>query len=308
MKNLCKIGCFIFLLLCCNNMQAQDMERFSVESTFYPSQAIEESDIEGEVGFWEWNGQLTLPQPIKGKKMILIHRFSYSNLSVDLNATTNNVDTEFMKNYHTISYSLGLVKIFNPKWQLLVNVSPTLASDFGESLSGDDFIFQASSMAIYNKSKKFKYGFGLAYTTQFGIPIPIPLGMFKYTKPKMTLDILLPNRISVMWNTHKRINFGLAATLNGGFFNNTGENPVVNSLIDEAGYSRLNLGPQVSFQLKEAIKLNLSGGMAAGRRLEFTDEFGDTIDRTPESGPFINLGVSFKPGGSKTEAVPRLGF
>ena len=142
------------------------------------SQNIEESDIDGEVGFWEWNGQLMLPQPIKGKKLILLHRFGYQNLRVDLDGTFNGSTTEFSKNYHTILYNLGALKIFNPKWQLLVNVSPTLASDFEESLSGDDFVFQASAMALYNKGQKARFGFGLAYSTRFGTPIPFPLFMY----------------------------------------------------------------------------------------------------------------------------------
>ncbi|MEM7509408.1 MAG: DUF6268 family outer membrane beta-barrel protein [Bacteroidota bacterium] len=290
----------ISLLLVSFNALAQDFELFKIQSTYYPSQVVKESSTDGEVGFWEWSGQFAIPQLLKKERMILIHKFGYTNLRVDTDGIFTNPSAETTKHYHTVMYNLSVVKILNPNWRLLVNLSPTLASDFNESLNGSDFLFQASALALNAKSEKFKYGFGLAYTTRFGRQILIPSGVIKYNTQKMELDALLPNKLSLMFNTHKAVNFGLEAALDGGLFNNTSESQIVNDLIDKAGYSRVNVGPTVSVRLKETMRIYLVGGMAVGRRLEFVDTAGETLDRTPDNGPFIKVGFSISPKGNGT--------
>ena len=51
------------------NAWTQDFELFKIQSTYYPNQLVKESSVDGEVGFWEWSGQLAIPQLIKSKKM-----------------------------------------------------------------------------------------------------------------------------------------------------------------------------------------------------------------------------------------------
>lgn len=287
------------------NAWTQDFELFKIQSSYYPNQAVKESSLEGEVGFWEWSGQFAIPQLIKSKKTVLIHKLGYTNLRVDTEGIFANAPTEASKNYHTISYSLGAVKILNPKWRLLINISPTLASDFSESLNSDDLLFQGSVLAMKAKNQKLTYGFGLAYTTRFGRQIVIPTGMLRYNTQKMDLDVLLPNKLSIMFKTHQRIDIGLAANLDGGIFNNSSEIQVVNTLIDEAAYSRINIGPTIVFKLKNAINIFLAGGVAGGRRLEFIDPAKEIVNRTPEIGPFFKVGLSVNPKGRLVEALSK---
>ncbi|MEM6318768.1 MAG: DUF6268 family outer membrane beta-barrel protein [Bacteroidota bacterium] len=297
MQRTLKYGTAILLLLWNGSILAQDFELFKIQSAYYLQQAIEESSVDGKIGFWEWSGQLAIPQLLKSKKTILIHSLGYSNLSVETEGTFMNTVEEATKHYHTISYNLSLVKIVNPKWRLLFNLSPTLASDFTESLNEEDLLFQASAIAMKTQSSQFKYGFGLVYTTRFGRQLILPSGMIQYTTEKMALDFLLPNGLSVLFNTHQAVNFGLEATLDGGLFNNNSDIQNVNAIIDEAGYSRLNIGPAITIRLKDALKIHLTGGMAVGRRLDFIDTTEATLDRTPENGPFFRVGFSFSPKG-----------
>jgi len=285
----------ILLLLFSFNLLAQDFELIKIQSAFYPKQSIEESTVGGEAGFFEWSGQLAIPQKFKKtKKTFLIHKLGYTNLRVNTEGNTAIGFVENTKHYHFISYNLGLVQILNSKWRILLNLNPLLASDFGESLNENDLLFQGNAMALYTKNKKVKYGFGLVYTTRLGRPLVMPMGIFKYSTPKMNIDIVLPNKLSIMFNTPNRtFYYGFTAGLNGGLFNNTNDISTVNAIIDEAGYSRLNIGPAIAVKLKNSIKVHLTG--AVGRRLEFIDINEETIDRTPESGPFFRAGLSFAP-------------
>jgi len=77
------------------------------------------------------------------------------------------------------------------------------------------------------------------------------------------------------------------------FNNNNNLLRAVNAIIDETGYSRLNIGPAITFRLKNGININLVGGMAIARRLEFIDIDGEIFDSTPETGSFFRIGFSF---------------
>jgi len=297
MKIVFKYLTSILFLLFSFNILAQDFELLKIRSAYYPKQSIEESSVDGEIGFFEWGGQLAIPQTFKkNKKTILIHKVLYANLRADIEGNPANGLVVSNKYYHTISYNLGLVQTLSPKWRLILNLNPTLASDFEESLSEDDLLYQANAMIINTKNTKFQYGFGLAYTTRFGRQIVIPMGMLNYRTAKMNLNIVLPNKLSVLFKkADSKFLYGLEAGLNGGLFNNTNDVQTINTLIDETGYSRFTFGPALSLNLKNGVKIQFNGGVAVGRKLEFIDANEEVFDRTPEVGPFFSMGISFSP-------------
>lgn len=295
MKSNLKFSTSLLLLIGSFNIVAQDFELFKIQSTYYPQQPIEESAADREIGFWEWNGRLAIPQPFENKKTVLLHQLSYTNLRVEMAGTFPNGATEAGKDYHTITYGLSWIQNVNPEWRLMVTMIPTIASDLAKPLNGDDFLFLANAMAMSTKNDKFRYGFGLAYTTSFGRQLVIPMGMIKYTAGKTTFDILLPNKLSVMLNADKKFNYGGQVRLDGGVFTNSSEIAIVSEQINSTGYSRMNMGPMMTIKLKQAIKLNLEGGFAVGRRLDFIDVEEERMDRTPENGPYFKVGLSFSP-------------
>ncbi|MBK8490819.1 MAG: hypothetical protein IPL49_07970 [Saprospirales bacterium] len=140
------------------------------------------------------------------------------------------------------------------------------------------------------------YGFGLAYTTRLGRQLVIPMGLLKYKTQKFELDMVLPNKLSAMVKTNKNIfSYGVKAGLNGGVFNSSSEFPSVSNTVDAVGYSRITLGPAIKIRLRDAININIEGGMTVNRRLEFIDINNEVIDRTPQASPFLGFGISFAP-------------
>ena len=286
---------FLFLLFSFNII-AQGFELIKVESTYFPKQPIEGSPLDGKIDIWEWNGQLAIPQVLNSKKTILIHNLAYSNVRADIESNSVLLDSELTKFYHTISYRLDYVQTLSPKWILTLNLKPLLASDFEEALSGDDFLFQGTALAIKSQNEQFSYGFGFAYTTRFGRPLTIPGGMLKYTTSKMNFELWFPDNMLLMYNTHKPFQYGIKAEIDGGLFNNSNNLlSSVNSIIDQTGYSRINIGPAIIMKLKSGININLLGGIAIARRLEFIDIDENIFDSTPETGPFFRFGLSYSP-------------
>lgn len=274
---------------------AQDLELLRLGSAYYPSQSIENSSLEGEIGFFEVGGKFTIPQLLKkDKSTILLHTLGYNNLRIDTKGTIGGSLIESNKTYHTISYTLGLVQKISNNWRWMLNLNPTIATDFEEDLSQDDFLYQANTMFINGKNSRLKYGFGVAFTNRFGRSLIIPTALLKYKTAKMNLDIILPNKITVILHANK-FHYGFAATLNGGLFNNTSEVASINDAIDEAGYSRVNLGPMLGYSISKSVLLNVAGGITTGRRLEFIDINESTIDRTPQTGPYFRVAFLIRP-------------
>jgi len=287
---------FILSLMLSLNSDAQYFELIKAESTYFPKQSIDGTSLDGVIGFWEWSGQLAIPQPLKNDKTIFVHKLKYSNVRTDLTASSVLLDPELTKYYHTLSYSLDYIQTLRLKWKLTLNINPMLASDFEESLSGEDFLFQGTALLMNTKKKKFIYGFGFAYTTRFGRALAVPGGMLKYKTPKMNFELWFPDNLLVMFNTDKSFQYGLKAAIDGGLFNNSNNLlSTVNSIIDETGYSRLNIGPAITLKLKKGININLDGGVVIARRLEFIDLIEETFDSSPKSGSFFRIGLSFIP-------------
>ena len=290
------IALSVFLLFSLN-LFGQDFELIKIQSAYYPKQNVEEASVDGEIGFFEWGVQLAIPQTFKKhKKTILIHKIGYANLTANTEVNFSLFNSKTTRYYHTVVYNLGLVQTINKNWLLVANFIPTLASDFEESLSGDDFLFQANALAVNTKNEKLKYGFGLAYTTRLGRQLMIPMGLLKYKTQNFELDMVLPFKLSAMVKTNKNIFFyGVKASLNGGVFNNSSEFQTASNTVDVVGYSRLTIGPAITIRLKEAININLVGGMTLNRRLELIDSNNEITDRTPQASPFLSFGISFAP-------------
>ena len=286
----------VFLLFSLN-LFAQDFELIKIQTAYYPKQSLEMTSVDGEIGFFEWGLQVAIPRTFKKhKKTILIHKIGYANLTATTDLNLPLVNSKTTRYYHTIIYNLGLVQTMNSNWLLVANFIPTLASDFEESLSGDDLLFQANALAVNTKNEKLKYGFGLAYTTRLGRQLVIPMGLLKYETKKFELDMVLPNKLSAMVKTNKNVfSYGVKAGLNGGVFNNTSEFQTVSNTVDVVGYSRLTIGPAITIRLKDAINMNIEGGMTVNRRLELIDSNNEIIDRTPQATPFLGFGISFAP-------------
>lgn len=290
-----KISTLILFLLFCNKARAQDFNLFRIQSSYYSSQSIQGSLSDSKIGFKEWSAELSIPQMIKNKKTILIHTLNYGNLSVDTEGSFINTPFKSSKSYHTISYNLGIIGKLNETWSMALNARPTIASDLDNNLDIDDLLFQASVLAIKAKSKSIKYGFGLMYSTRFGRQLMLPMALFRYSNSNINLDLLLPNRLSLIMKTESSLNYGFEAILNGGLFNNTSQIEFLNTSIDKASYSRLSLGPVLTYKLKGIIKLSMTGGYALARRLEFIDISKEINEQTPENGLFFRFGLSVSP-------------
>ena len=155
----------------------------------------------------EWTTMLEFAFPIKEKKWYLSNRVQYTYFTFE--ATTELTNFKASKDFHSIAYSIGIIKILPKRWKLVASFTPTLASDFEESLHSDDFIFQAAALAMKRSSQNFEYGFGVAYTTRFGNATLIPLVNLTYKVNNWETLVILPAYISQNYLFNKNTNQGI---------------------------------------------------------------------------------------------------
>lgn len=290
-------GLLICLIFTLSKGFAQDLEIFNLQTSYFPKQTVTGGEEEGKIGYKEVIGQFTLPQIFNNYETILMHTVVYGHLTPETDLHLNNNLHQNSSTYQTIVYRLNLNQKLNDKWRINLSIAPSLASDFKRGISKNDLLMQTSVMLMRMKSRTFKYGFGLGLSTRFGRKLVIPVGLLHHETPKRTISIILPSSVSLMYNTpSKSFYYGVRAALNGALFNihNT-DKPEFNSVLDEAGYSRLNLGISAEVRLKGGFYLNAFTGYSVARRLEFVSATDEVVDRTPDNGTFVNLGISFYP-------------
>jgi len=291
MKNL---FCLI-LLLSSVNLFSQ-IQLAGIKYTNYSKVKVEEGTNDQEVSFQEMDVFLNLPIKFKDQKTVLINGFRYGFIQAQTFNTPIFSLEDDTKNFHSISYDLTLLHSWNPKWTWMVKLRPTLASDFVQDVSSDDFLFLGTTMIMRRFSDKFLIGAGLAYTTQTGEPLVLPVAKLKFENRKNIIDVLFPSHIKYLrkMGATKKLHVGLQAELNGGNFNVSFSEFVASDpkSIDKLIYSRVNVGPVVNVRLAKILKLELFGGYTVNRTFKFSD-FDDTeYQFNSENGPFFQIGLS----------------
>lgn len=100
------------------------------------------------------------------------------------------------------------------RWSMLVQITPALKSGLEGKLIGEDFAIEGAFLASRQKSERFAFGFGAAYSTNFGAPIPIPLLQFDYKAslwnggPEWRGSALLPSSLEAWIIPARRLEIG----------------------------------------------------------------------------------------------------
>lgn len=291
----------LLLLLCVglvsNGLMAQGFELFNFNTLYYPKQKVTDTDVDSEIGYKEYAFQFTIPQIFNDKKTVLVHSLEYGHLTVDTEVDLGNDQiVENTSDYHVIRYKFKMNQELNEKWRLMAGLTPTLASDLRDGFGGKDMFLLANVLLTRMKRKGLSYGFGLTYSTRFGRELIVPIFMYDNRTLTRRIQLVLPSHVSLMYNKpDQNFYYGVKAALNGALFNINNGNEVVSDLIDQAGYSRLNIGPEIEVRLKGSLYLQASGGITVARKLEFIDSNDDKLDRTPDNGPFIQVGFAIIP-------------
>ena len=280
------------IVLFANYTNAQDFKLANVKYANYPSSEIKNDSGSQEISFQEFGAFINFPKQLKNHKTILVNGFGYGfvEASLDNSLFSTNDNNDILQTYY---YQFYLLHQWNKKWNLTLNLTPTLASDFEAKLSSDDFIFQGAITATRKFNTKFKLGGGLAYSARLGSPQFIPLVNLHYKNNKYEINALLPIKAKYTYSLlpSDKLDFGVKYNLSGANFN-------VNSIdnnIDKINYSRANFGVVAQYQLTNMLRLEAFGGLSARGTYGIIDNDDTIYDFDSESAPFFSIGISLVP-------------
>lgn len=271
---------------------AQDFKLAGIKYANYPTSQIKNNSGNQEISFQEFGAFVNFPKKFKDNKTVLVNGVGYGFVASSLdNLFFSSNESE--KKLQSFYYQLALLHQWNEKWNFVVNLKPTLASDFEGKLSSDDFIFQGGVTATRKFSPTFKIGGGLAYSARLGSPQLIPLINFHYKNNKHEINALLPINAKYTYSLlpNKKLDLGVKYNRNGANFNVHS----ANNSIDKINYSRANFGVIANYQLTKTLRLETFGGLSTSRKYSLINTDNTTYDFDSESAPFFSVGIVLIP-------------
>jgi len=294
-KNQMKYIIYLVTLLMGADLMAQDIKLAGVEYFNYPKAAVKDVSGNGEISFQEFGAYVNFPKALKNNKTVIVNGLNYGLVSATL--LDNDAAVDYERTFHRISYDFMVIHRLQNDWTVTGRLAPTLASDFKESLSWDDYIMQGSLIAVKRLNPHTSIGGGLVYTTNLGTPLPLPGFQMRYNKDRHHLLIFLPAVIDYGYqlDAANKWKIGFRTGLNGANFNVSAEQDNIGMEMDRLKYFRANLGPVINYKITKMIQIEAFGGLSALRNYRFEDKQDNEYKYDSEVSGFFNIGIAIVP-------------
>jgi hypothetical protein len=282
-------GIFFFFIFL-KASYSQDFKLAGIHYVNYPKSEIKDVSRNQKTSFQEFGAFVNFPKKLKNNKTTLINSFGYGFVEATMYNFTQPQTNEYEIKLQEFYYQLILLHKWNEKWSSLVNLKPTLASDFGQKLSSDDFTFQGAVIATRKLSSTFKIGGGVANTMRFGTSKVLPVFNLHYKNNKHQINALLPLNFKYTYALlpEEKLEVGIKYTLNGANFNIADDN-LPN--IDKINYSRANIGMLANYHFTKIFRLEAYGGLSTNRKYNLVGTNDNVIDFDSKTAPFFNVGI-----------------
>lgn len=249
-----------------------------------PIPGVEDLEIQASA----WNAGAAFPLKFAEGKIMMLNRVQYQR--VDFHYKNFPAGGTEINQAQSIQFTSFLIDSLSEKWGMIVVMTPGLASDFEGKLSMDDFTLQAVFGFIRKYTKNFKLGFGLAYTRDFGSPLPLP---FLYVDWKISPDIsaggLVPVDMQIVYKVSSMIDLGFSMKVRGDRYHGNPDRYDVDN--PQLEYSEGTLSPFADINFTKWIHLHLEGGYAAYRNMEFLDGNKSAASYDLEQTGYVRLGL-----------------
>ncbi|MEP1095453.1 MAG: DUF6268 family outer membrane beta-barrel protein [Cyclobacteriaceae bacterium] len=200
-------------------------------------------------------GKITILNSLNYKKV----SFSYEN---------HPINSPVIDQAQYVDYSFFMIDSLNARWKLAAMINPIIASDFESSLSKDDFIVGGILGLIRTVNVKLDWGFGLAYMSDFGTPIPLPFIYLDWRPtPKVIVKGIIPSNLLVGRKMTNWFDLGMELAVDGNRFH--GSPTKFGNARPFMRYSEGTLSALSRFHFAEWLHLNIYTGWGFFRNFEF---------------------------------------
>ena len=278
---------------------AQSGPSFSASYDFLPFQNFKDPRIAGQPAPELGNTQVqantvsigaSYPWVFSGGRTVLTNEIYYQRREFGFkNFPDGDPDLE---DVHAVNYTLTLQHGISPQWTMLTMLTPGLASDFDADVSSDDFALQAVAIFIRQFSEQFSFGFGAAYSTRFGEPLPLPVLAFDWNNGKnLSWSAILPASSEFWYQSSEKLRLGMVLGVDG--YDYHGDPDIYGVTDPRLRYSVTTLGPATRYRLTERMDLNVDFGFSGFHRFEFYDGDDEQHSFNLKSSVFFRAGFVF---------------
>ena len=273
-----RAACIALLMVVSGSAYAQSGTSVEVSYDFFPYSHLANpgtAPINGERNFEQdvetrvSSLSVGLSIPAQLSKMTLLEtRLGYHRQDFDYRGWNDIQGGNPVRNVQAIEVGLALKRQLNYQWNSMLSVTPGLYSDFENDINGKDFNISVVALLIRLHSKTLTYGFGFAYSLEYGEPLPLPVLSATWTnESNMTVEAILPSSIHFWYTANSFIDLGLLAEVGGNRYHGSPDRYKVSN--PQVRYSVGTIGPSFRFKLGQNLVLRTESGITFLRRFEF---------------------------------------
>jgi hypothetical protein len=184
----------------------------------------------------------------------------------------------------------------SPKWSLIGQVTPSLKSGLEDDLVREDFAIEGAVLASRRVGGRSVLGAGVAYTSDFGVPLPIPLLQVEYQGalwtrgPAWRGNALLPSTLEAWVIPAQRLEVGIQLRTLGNRHHLTGQETALSKPFSD--YFDTVVGPSANLYLTPWITVGIESGVSVYRQMQITDRRDEVISFEPNRAGFLRWQVT----------------
>lgn len=284
----------ILLVLVIHNTHSQSNQLAGTSYFIYPNSGLIDKQSNANFSFQEFGGFVRIPYKFKNETTRMINGISYAYIKSNIDNLPTDIEGANFKIFQAITYQTIIAQKLPRDFNLVFSLKPTIASDFEEKLSSDDFIMQGFLFASKKKSEHLSIGLGLANTMRLGNIFLLPIIPFYYKNYKHTINAVFPLKFDYTYivNSNETLKIGIRETANGGNINITAPYSSNNiTEVDKVNYSRVNIGPIIYYNINKYIQFEMLSGISLRRQYNLLDKEENHENIDLKNTPFFQVGL-----------------
>ena len=182
------------------------------------------------------------------------------------------------------------------RWSLLGQLTPSLKSGLEDELGREDFAIEGAVLASRRVGERSVLGAGVAYSSTFGVPLPIPLlqlerqGALWNGGPGWRASALLPSTLETWVVPARRLEVGVQLRTLGNRHHLTGEETALSKPFSD--YFDTVVGPSANVYLTSWMTVSIESGISVYRQMQITDGRDEVISFEPDQAGFLRWQVT----------------
>lgn len=233
----------------------------------------------------------------RDQEVLVIHGLVARATTVGLplpNATGPGARTRDTRSLYALQYDFWWLNSVSERTTIGVIARPGIFTD-GVQVGLDHVRFEGAAFVDRIVSDRTTLGVGLAYGSNFGVAVPVPvLHVVHRRGTKFLLDGFIPQRVTAWWYPRKGLDVGLEAQLFGAQYR-LGDPATQPRRAGQFQYANGTIGPVLRWTAFGKTALSLEGGMTFIRRFNFarfaTGPGEAVVGYGPGNAPWVRAGL-----------------